>query len=161
MSLDLYIISPKPIMKRGTGVFVRENGQNVELKTIEEVREHFPNSDLSHIREFEYVDEYFWHGNITHNMGKMASAVLVPGTEMSLYDLLWRPDELGFTVAGHAYYRESVLGCFLFLRRHREELLPFNPENGWGNYDQLLAFTLDFLMHLIMAGDDYPIMTSC
>jgi len=54
MSLDLYITSKTPIRKRGTGVYVRENGQTVELKTMEEVRSHFPDSDLSHITVQEY-----------------------------------------------------------------------------------------------------------
>lgn len=53
MSLDLYITSKTPIRKRGTGVFVRENGQTVELKTMEEVRSHFPDADLSHITVHE------------------------------------------------------------------------------------------------------------
>lgn len=69
MSLDLYIISPKPVVKHGTGVYIRENGRNVELKTMEEVRAHFPDSDLSYIHEFDYTDENYWHANITHNMG--------------------------------------------------------------------------------------------
>lgn len=41
-----------------------------------------------------------------------------------------------------------------------EELLPLNPANGWGNYDQLLAFTLNFLQHLIPANDDFEIYAS-
>ena len=32
MSLDLYITSKTPIRKRGTGVYVRENGETRELK---------------------------------------------------------------------------------------------------------------------------------
>ena len=160
MSLDLYIISPEPVVKHGTGVFVRENGRNVELKTMEEVRAHFPNSDLLHIHEYEYTDEDYWHGNITHNMCGMAREVPIDGTELTLYDLLWQPDEHGFKLAGDAGYRGDVLIGFIYLREHRNDLIQFNPENGWGNYDLLLAFTLDFLQHLILAGDDYPIRAS-
>ena len=161
MSLDLYIISPKPVVKHGTGVYIRENGRNVELKTMEEVRAHFPDSDLSHIHEFDYTDENYWHANITHNMGEMAREVPVAGTELTLYDLLWHPEEHGFSSAGDTGYRVGVLMGFLYLRNHRDELIRFNPENGWGNYELLLSFTLDFLQHLIMAGDDYSIMASC
>ena len=100
MSLDLYITSKTPIRKRGTGVYVRENGQTVELKTMEEVRSHFPDADLSHISVHEYEDGDFWHGNITHNMNEMASEVPIEGVELTLYDLLWRPDEHGFATAG-------------------------------------------------------------
>ena len=108
----------------------------------------------------DYTDEDYWHGNITHNMGKMADEVPVAGTELTLYDLLWRPDEHGFSSAGDTGYRVDVLMGFLYLRDHREDLIQFNPENGWGNYDLLLSFTLDFLQHLIMAGDDYSIRAS-
>ena len=143
-----------------TGVFVRENGRNVELKTMEEVRAHFPNSDLSHIHEYEYTNEDYWHGNITHNMCEMAREVPIASNELTLYDLLWQPDEHGFKQAGDAGYRGDVLIGFIYLRKHRNDLIQFNPENGWGNYDLLLAFTLDFLQHLILAGDDYPIRAS-
>jgi len=160
MSLDLYITSKTPIRKRGTGVYVRENGHTVELKTMEEVRSHFPDADLSHISVREYEDEDFWHGNITHNMNEMASEVPIDGTELTLYDLLWRPDEHGFATAGSLGYREYVLKGYQYLRSHKEELPQLNPDNGWGNYDQLCAFTLNFLQHLIAADDDFEIYAS-
>lgn len=59
MSLDLHIISPEPVIKHGTGIYIRENGQTLELKTMEEVQAHFPDKDLSHICEFDYEDEDF------------------------------------------------------------------------------------------------------
>ena len=43
MSLDVTLISMTPISKKGTGVFVRENGKNREL-TIGEVREKYPDA---------------------------------------------------------------------------------------------------------------------
>lgn len=46
MSLDLYIYSRRPVRHQGTGVFVRDNGQTRELKTIDEVQYHFPDADL-------------------------------------------------------------------------------------------------------------------
>ena len=49
MSLDLYIYSRRPVRHQGTGVFVRDNGQTRELKTIDEVQQHFPDADLSDI----------------------------------------------------------------------------------------------------------------
>lgn len=127
---------------------------------MEEVHSHFPDADLSHISVYEYEDEDFWHGNITHNMNKMASEVPIEGTKLTLYDLLWRPDEHDFATAGSSSYREYMLKGYLYLRTYKEELLPLNPDNGWGNYDQLLAFTLDFLQHLITADDDFEIYAS-
>ena len=50
MSLDIYIYSHRPVRHQGTGVFIRDNGQTRELKTIDEVRQHFPDADLSDIR---------------------------------------------------------------------------------------------------------------
>ena len=132
----------------------------MELKTVEEVRSHFPDADLSDISVYEYEDDSLWHGNITHNMNEMASKVPIEGTELTLYDLLWRPEEHNFATAGAPYYREYVLKGFLYLRTHKEELLPLNPDNGWGDYEQLLAFTLDYLQHLIAADDDFEIYAS-
>ena len=54
MSLDLYITSKIPVRKRGTGVYVRENGRTLELKTLNEVIDHFPDADISHIKEYVY-----------------------------------------------------------------------------------------------------------
>lgn len=51
MSLDLYIIAPEPLVRKGTGVFIRDNGRTRELATIEEVRKHFPDVDISDIKE--------------------------------------------------------------------------------------------------------------
>jgi len=86
--------------------------------------------------------------------------VPIESTELTRYDLLWRPDEHNFATAGAPGYREYVLKGYLYLRTHKAELLHLNPENGWGNYDQLLAFTLDFLQHLLAADDDFEICAS-
>ena len=140
---------------------MRENGRTVDLRTMEEVRKHFPDSDLSDISEYEYVDEDYWHGNITHNMTGMAGHVPVGGSSLTLYDLLWHPEEHGFLMAGSPGYRDGVLHGYLYLREHRESLIKYNPENGWGDYGLLLGFTEDFLLHLIKAGDDYLVKASC
>jgi hypothetical protein len=85
MSLDVSLRVDKPIVKIGTGVFVRDNGQNREL-TIEEVKEKFPDSDIefSMNRETEEVFEY----NITHNLVPMAKVA-------GLYDYVWHPEGMG------------------------------------------------------------------
>ena len=53
MSLDLYIKTSTPVIKRGTGVYVREDGKTKELKTMAEVKERFPDADMSRIKVFE------------------------------------------------------------------------------------------------------------
>ena len=143
MSLDLYIISEKTFNKSSTGVYVRENGRTVELKTMDEVRKHFPNADLSQIREHMYETNIVWHQNITHNLGTMACNV--PIEELTLYDHLWRPKKHGFESVTEEY-RNGIVSGLTYLKNHKERLLqfepPVDPEIGtrWGNYDQLVSF---------------------
>lgn len=137
MSLDLYIRGNIPVKRRGTGVYIRENGGTRELETIEEVRQHFPDCDLSDISEYVYETEDAWDGNITHNLNKMA--MQVPVGSKSLYEILWRPEEIGYETVNADYAKELYEG-FTYLKTHRKELEVYNPENGWGNYDQLLNF---------------------
>ena len=143
MSLDLYITSEKTFNKSSTGVYVRENGRTVELKTMDEVRKHFPNADLGQIREHMYETNVVWHENITHNLGAMARNV--PTGKLALYDYLWRPKEHGFRSVSEEY-RKGIAKGLTYLKNHKEELLRFEPpvdsETGkrWGNYDQFMSF---------------------
>lgn len=41
MSLDLHIKSKTPILKHGTGVYVREKGRTRELESLAEVTKYF------------------------------------------------------------------------------------------------------------------------
>ena len=166
MSLDLYIESKTPIKKRGTGVYVRENGKNRELKTVAEVKEYFPDADLGDIKIYEYETEDLWHENITHNMWKMADHV--PVGEQSLYMYLWRPDEIGFTRVTVEYVRGVFTGL-LYLKGHKEELLqylpPIHPETGerWGSYEQLVDFCVSLvncLNELDYETEEYGIYAS-
>ena len=155
MSLDLYIKSKKPVVKRGTGVYVREDGKTKELKTMAEVQEHFPDADLSQIKVFEYETNDVWHENITHNMNEMARNV--PIGEHTLYDYLWHPEENGITHITQEYTNSVVAGLVL-LREHKEDLIqyepPIDPETGsrWGDYEQFLRFCIS-LVSAIMSID--------
>lgn len=55
MSLDLYITGKTPIRHKGTGVYVRENGQNVEL-TVDEVKTRWFDAD---VKDTEYEDNVY------------------------------------------------------------------------------------------------------
>ena len=112
MSLDLYVKSPRPVRHRGTGVFVREDGQTRELKTIDEVKERFPDADLSDVQVYDYEGDDLFHINLTHNLTEMASHVPIEGTDghlslprdyerdkpdfqpkpLTAYNLLWHPE---------------------------------------------------------------------
>ena len=143
MSLDLYIKSEKTHNKSGTGVYIRENGRNIELKTLTEVRKHFPDADSSQIKMQVYETNVVWHENITHNLGAMARNV--PTGKLALYDYLWRPKEHGFRSVSEEY-RKGIAKGLTYLKNHKEELLrfepPVDPDTGkrWGNYDQLVSF---------------------
>jgi hypothetical protein len=80
-----------------------------------------------------------YSGNITHNLGKMAGAVIVDEEKsLTLYNILWRPDECGFVRASEiADYLD--LGWNILLS-DPEKYKTYNPENGWGSYDGLVNF---------------------
>ena len=80
--------------------------------------------------------ECYWHRNITHNMGEAAS---IAGS----YRFIWRPDEQGIVLAKDNIKNLRIaLGSFY---NNYDELLKYDPENGWGSLDQLIDFTKSFL----------------
>lgn len=82
-----------------------------------------------------------YDGNITHNLGKMASHVHV-GDGLTLYDVLWRPDE-------HELIYASDISDYLdigwnVLMSEPNFYKTFNPENGWGSYEGLCKFVYNY-----------------
>lgn len=132
MSLDVSLITKTPITKKGTGVFVRENGQNREL-TIEEVKEKFPNAI---IEEDEFETKCVFEGNITHNLIEMAVAA-------GIYEACWKPQEIGATKAGDII---SILEKGLEDMKTRPDYFKkFNSENGWGTYEDFISWVETYL----------------
>lgn len=87
--------------------------------------------------------------NITHNLGAMAREVKL-SNGITLYDVLWRPDEHGFKYARDL---EDLLDiAWNILLSDPEHFKKFNPENGWGTYEGLC----DFVYHYRNACWDYP-----
>jgi hypothetical protein len=85
-----------------------------------------------------------YSGNITHNLGKMAGEVNIPymaGT-VSLYTILWRPEELQFTKAREIADLLDV--GWNILLSDPEKYKKYNPENGWGSYDGLVQFVYKY-----------------
>ena len=142
MSLDISIKAKVPVVKNGIGIFVRENGKTKEL-TAEEAKER----GWDGINR-EYVSEYAWTGNITHNLGKMASNVKPVGKPYTLYSLLW-----GGKYKSCRDLISKLHACILYMLMNKEELKKYNPENGWGTYEQLLEFTKEFQMACIENQD--------
>jgi len=78
--------------------------------------------------------------NITHNLAIMAGEVDLSYTDASvtLYTVLWRPEELHFTKAREI--AELLDEGLKILRSDPEYYKIFNPENGWGSYEGLVDF---------------------
>jgi len=132
MSLDVYLSHPIQTTKKGTGVFIRENGGNREL-TVAEVKERWPESDIV---EIEFATDEVYSANITHNLCEMASAA-------ELYYPLWRPEEINITKA-----KQLIVPLAKGLENLIEKpdyYKTFNPENGWGSYDGLLNLVENYL----------------
>ena len=79
-----------------------------------------------------------YSSNITHNLVRMANAVKLDEVDLTLYDILWRPDEHGFT---HANEIAALLDIgWNILLSDPEKYKRYNPENGWGSYEGLCDF---------------------
>jgi len=74
--------------------------------------------------------------NITHNLNKMAM-------EAGIYQVLWRPEELGITEARQIVKAlEKGLSKMVTNKARYEE---FNAPNGWGMWEHFIMFCADYL----------------
>lgn len=81
--------------------------------------------------------------NITHNLGAMAKAVIInKEPELTLYDVLWRPDEHDMTFA-HDISDYLDVGYHMLVN-DPVKYKALNPPNGWGSYEGLVAFVLSY-----------------
>jgi len=153
MSLDVYLKSETPITKKGTGVFIRENGRCTEL-SAKDVQKLYGNIIVI---EDEYNTEYLYTDNITHNLGDMA-------VKAGIYEALWRPYRLrdGFKDIPQDDYKtemefennqtiraEEIIPYLKKglkdLKKRPEYFKQFNAENGWGLYENFVPFVEDYL----------------
>ena len=140
MSLDVYLESPEINTPERWTIFIRENGSLHEI-SLEEWNRRYPGRQpvLCHVGG----DTKIYHANITHNLGKMAQAA-------GIYRHLWRPEEVGIKTAGQLI--EPLRDGLAVLKADPDKFKPFNPENGWGNYDNLVTFVEAYLQ----ACEDNP-----
>ena len=82
-----------------------------------------------------------YDNNITHNLSKMASEVKL-SNGLSLYDVLWRPDEHELELAEDI--AELLDEGWNILISEPDRFRQLNPENGWGNYDGLCKFVYEY-----------------
>lgn len=74
--------------------------------------------------------------NLTHNLAPMAA-------EAGIYKALWRPDEIGIVKASQLI--EPLCAGLELLRSDPERFKALNPNNGWGNYGNLIEFVTQYL----------------
>jgi hypothetical protein len=83
-----------------------------------------------------------YSGNITHNLGKMASEVKL-SNGMTLYQVLWRPDEMvGLNKAEDI--ADLLDEGWNILMADPEHFKKFDPDNGWGSYEGLEKFVYNY-----------------
>lgn len=143
MSLDVYLTVDKPIPRPpSSGIFIRENGAIREISR-EEWNERYPGREPVTMVDRTTETNEVYSANITHNLGKMAD-------EAGIYEPLWKPDEVGLTKAEQLI--EPLRAGLQKLKQDPERYKEFNPENGWGSYDGLVAFVENY----IAACEEYP-----
>jgi hypothetical protein len=163
MSLDLMIKSNTPVIHRGTGIYIRENGGSKELETKQEVLKYFPDVNPDTIEETSYEDDTYFHVNLTHNLTKMASNCKVIGTcnydadsaVITLYDLLWHPKENLKIITPNLDYLEDLVVCYKELLQNPDFYKQYNPENGWGTYEQLVKATKEYIKALTSTSEEF------
>jgi hypothetical protein len=138
MSLDVYLKQKCAVPENGSTeterIFIREDGQTKQISR-EEWDARFPGHEPATVM-LPDDDDTVYHGNITHNLGRMAH-------EAGLYDILWRPDENDLLKA-----YQLIAGLEAGLERlliDPDRFQRFNAENGWGTYDGLVRFTREYL----------------
>jgi len=70
--------------------------------------------------------------NITHNLNEMAE-------EAGIYKHVWSPEELGIKEAHDLI--EPLTKALKDMKSRPEHYKKFNPENGWGSYDDFISWT--------------------
>lgn len=74
--------------------------------------------------------------NITHNLGQMADAA-------GIYNHLWQPDKIGISKARHLI--NPLKAGLHKLKKNPERYKCYNPENGWGKYEDLVEFVEKYI----------------
>lgn len=77
-----------------------------------------------------------YSANITHNLGDMAE-------EAGIYMHLWRPEEIGITLAGELI--EPLRAGLALLKADPERFEKHNSPNGWGLYKHFVPFVERYL----------------
>lgn len=96
-----------------------------------------------YIKSKKKEEDREWVANITHNMNKMAQKIFVSENKETLYDYVWRPEELYREIYTNEMKNVLTKGIYIMISK-RESLLRYEPENGWGSYDSFLKFLIEY-----------------
>jgi hypothetical protein len=132
MSLDVFLIDTQYKQPTREQIFIREDGRTFEI-TREEWDSRYPNREPYTIHT---DDSCVFHGNITHNLARMAE-------EAELYVCIWQPQDY---CVFRAY--DLIIPLTKGLSRlisYPEKYTPFNSPNGWGSYETLIAFVRSYI----------------
>jgi hypothetical protein len=136
MSLDVYLESEVPVRRAGGAkIFVREGGQTKEISREEWDHLH-PDREPVVVFKEEHDSSEVFHGNITHNLNRMAEAA-------GLYEVLWKPEEVDIACAEGLI--RPLEGGLERLLADPERYRQLDPPNGWGSYDVLVDFVRGYL----------------
>jgi hypothetical protein len=136
MSLDVYLTVSGDSVESPSSekIFVRENGQTIEISR-EEWDERFPGREPATVWVEPKCGEVF-SANVTHNLNEMAAGA-------GIYEHLWRPDEIGISKA--AQLIEPLKDGLALLQSEPDRFKAFNPPNGWGSYDGFVHWVARYL----------------
>lgn len=87
-------------------------------------------------KETGLAPQCLFEANITHNLGPMASAA-------GIYEILWRPDKHEYKTAGDIIVK--LRAGILLMENSPNDFRKFDPENGWGSYDDFLPWCKRYL----------------
>ena len=79
--------------------------------------------------------------NITHNLNRMAAKVEL-SNGMTLYDIMWRPEEHDLKFAKDI--SELLDEGWNILLSDPDHFRQFTPENHWGSYEGLCDFVYNY-----------------
>lgn len=137
MSLDVELRVDTPIVKKSSGIFIREGGRMIEISALEwNLRYPDKQVDLKEYEDSIYETDLVFDYNITHNLNTMADAA-------GIYEHLWRPEEINIEFARDLI--EPLRQGLHRLKLNPEEYKKHNPENGWGSYEGLVSFVETYL----------------
>lgn len=82
------------------------------------------------------VGSFLHEDNLTHNLGRMAA-------EAGIYKALWRPEELGIERAVQLI--PLLTDGLARLKNDPDHYRQWNPQNGWGKYEDLVGVVTQYL----------------